>query len=1068
MKNTLAIHLLFLFALLANISSAQYIHTFAGNGTTGFSGDGGQASAAQISQPTSLVRDRAGNIYVGGDNRVRKITPAGIITTIAGTGVPGFSGDGGPATAARFRTISGLAMDTSGNIYVSDYLNYRVRKINTSGIISTFAGKDSTGFSGDGGAATDAKLSIPQGVAVDNRGNVYIADKANDRVRKVNPSGIISTFAGGGSIYSPSTLVPATAAYLQYPAGITIDNWGNLFVGSINAGVLYRITQSDSMVIYAGWPTSYSYHVGVAATATALRWAVGSAIDRWGNFYIVEDENSMVRVVDTAGIINLFAGTPSGYGFNGDSIAATAAELNYPACILIDDSDHMYVADQGNNRIRVITLNRPPSFDQGTIAHWTTYMGYPAASVSNVLRITDRDTGQDERWLVLRGPTHGRLSGFISGSGGYYVVARSNGASVGPPSVAYTPTSGFSGLDSFRVSVSDGMRNDTILVVVHVVTNHAPAFIFGASAGATICESSSLHLDSMLAVYDMDTGQGLVWSLIGTAAHGSVTGFSLNDTSRGSTVPAGSLVYNPATGYTGRDSFRVRVFDGLVADTIKIYVFINPLPRAGVISGASTVCIGASITWVSTVTGGTWRSASTTLATITPAAGIITGTAVGIDTLYYTVSNSCGIASAFRLISVRTVPDPPDTIAGVPFMCLTGITTFGETTTGGVWSSSTPSIASVYSGTGDVFGISPGTAIITYSVSNICGSSAAYRTITVVGAPYPGVISGTGSVCLGAGTLLSESVSGGRWFVDSPSIAVVDSISGRLSSASVGTVFVHYRVTGVCGSDTASFAVAIDPPPHAGVVTGPDSVCQGSAITLASSVAGTYWVSSDVPVATVGATNGIVVGTFPGYVTIFNIFRNSCGADTTSFPLFVKQLHPNPGTVNGSGALCVGDIHYLLIYGADYAGDWASSDPSVCTIETDGTLTAIAAGTCTVSYVLHNSCGGSAVATMPVIVYSTATCATSISSITEQLGEYAVYPNPNNGSFTLQYARMGASAITHYRILTLNGLVVQQGILAAAEDKASITLDKANPSGLYLLQIINDNVSKLIRVVVGE
>ncbi len=196
---------LFILCLLCSIiffgeAKGQVITTIAGNGTAGYSGDGGAATAAELAYPEGLALDGSGNIYIADNlnNRIRKLTPSGIISTIAGNGTAGYSGDGGPATAAELYQPTGLVVDWSGNIYIADLYNNRVRMVTPSGTISTIAGNGTAGYSGDGGDATAAELNWPSCVAVDGSGNVYIGDENNSCVRMVTPSGTISTFAGNG------------------------------------------------------------------------------------------------------------------------------------------------------------------------------------------------------------------------------------------------------------------------------------------------------------------------------------------------------------------------------------------------------------------------------------------------------------------------------------------------------------------------------------------------------------------------------------------------------------------------------------------------------------------------------------------------------------------------------------------------------------------------------------------------------------------------------------------------------------------------------------------------------
>ncbi|MFC2022364.1 clostripain-related cysteine peptidase [Chloroflexota bacterium] len=209
------------------------IITVAGNGTAAFGGDGGAATAASLNVPHGVVLDGAGNLYIAdrANHRIRKVDTSGIITTVAGTGAAGFSGDSGPATAASLNGPEGIAVDGTGNLFITDYENVRIRKVDAaSGVITTVAGDGTWGFGGDDGPATAASLNGPVGVALDGAGNLFIADFENHRIRKVDTSGIISTVAGNGIAGYTGDGGPATAASLNMPGGVAIDGVGNLFI----------------------------------------------------------------------------------------------------------------------------------------------------------------------------------------------------------------------------------------------------------------------------------------------------------------------------------------------------------------------------------------------------------------------------------------------------------------------------------------------------------------------------------------------------------------------------------------------------------------------------------------------------------------------------------------------------------------------------------------------------------------------------------------------------------------------------------------------------------------------
>jgi trimeric autotransporter adhesin len=286
------------------------------------------------------------------------------ITTYAGTGGIGYTGDNGPATAAQFNNpLGGTAMDASNNLYIADPNNWCVRKVNSAGVITTFAGAGATATAlGDGGPATAALIMTPSAVAVDAAGNVYIVDY-NQRIRKVTPAGIISTVAGNGTAGSSGDNGPATAAQINLatgialsPGGIALDKSGNIYISDYgNSKVRMISVTSGKITTFAGNGTAGSTGDGSPATAAELQNPSGIAFDASGNAYISDFGNSRVRVVmKSNGNIYPFAGTGTS-GFTGDGAAATAATLKTPTGLAFDGSGSLYVADAASNAVRRIS-----------------------------------------------------------------------------------------------------------------------------------------------------------------------------------------------------------------------------------------------------------------------------------------------------------------------------------------------------------------------------------------------------------------------------------------------------------------------------------------------------------------------------------------------------------------------------------------------------------------------------------------------------------------------------------------------------------------------------------------
>jgi len=339
---------------------AGIINTVAGDGTQDYSGDGGAATSAGLFWPAGVAVDTAGNIYIadGNNNRIRKVTAStGVISTVAGDGTAGYNGDGIEATIAELYDPSGVAVDTAGNIYISDLGNSRIRKVTVStGIISTVAGDGTGGYNGDGITATSAELGNPSGVAVDTAGNIYISDYSNNRIRKVTAStGIISTVAGNGTGGYSGDGGAATSAELYWPHGVAVDAVGNIYIADTSNNRIREVMASTGIISTVAGDGTASYNGdGIAATSAELHSPEGVAVDTAGNIYTADLFNYRVRkVTASTGIISTVAGDGTG-GYNGDGIAATSAELYWPIGAAVDTTGNIYIADQFNNRIRAV------------------------------------------------------------------------------------------------------------------------------------------------------------------------------------------------------------------------------------------------------------------------------------------------------------------------------------------------------------------------------------------------------------------------------------------------------------------------------------------------------------------------------------------------------------------------------------------------------------------------------------------------------------------------------------------------------------------------------------------
>jgi sugar lactone lactonase YvrE len=336
-----------------------------------------QATALPLLLPSATVFDAQGNLYFAetGNHVVRKLSSAGTISTVAGNGVQGFSGDGGPAVAAELDSPAGLALDAAGDLYIADSHNQRIREVSAAtGAITTIAGTGAAGFSGDGGAATAAQLDLPSALALDPAGNLYVADTANHRVRRIaSASGLIATVAGNGIEGFAGDGGAATTAQIDSPSGLALDAAGNLYLSDTHNGRVREVSAASGAIstvagvgVAPGGVQSFAGDGG-AATAAGLALPRGLTIDAAGNLYFADSANHRIRRISPSGIITTVAGQGT-ESFTGDNGSAAAASLDSPRSVAISPDGLLTLADSGNQRVRQLNAQPAPGPEIYTIA----------------------------------------------------------------------------------------------------------------------------------------------------------------------------------------------------------------------------------------------------------------------------------------------------------------------------------------------------------------------------------------------------------------------------------------------------------------------------------------------------------------------------------------------------------------------------------------------------------------------------------------------------------------------------------------------------------------------------
>ena len=527
-------------------ASTSIITTFAGTGAQGYSGDGGLATSVHLASPNDVAVDALGNLYIAdtANARIQRVDAmTGIITTVAGDGTVAYGGDGGAATAAQLHSPDGVAIDGLGNLYIADAGNARIRRVDAmTGVITTVVGTGTAGYGGDGGMAISAQIANPLGVALDAVGNLYIADFGNSRVRRVDVTGVITTVAGTGAFAYGGDGGAAISAQINEPSGVAVDGLGNLYIADTNNDRIRRVDVTAIITTVAGSGASGSGGDGGLATSATLFRPFGVTVDEHGNLYIADTDNSRLRRVDaTSNIITTVAGNGT-IGAGGDGGVAASAQLDDPSGVAVDGLGTIYIADTGNSRIRrvdattsVITTIAGSIDPEGMGPVGQGHLADPRAIIvtSALTVIAGGSSGTvQERCAAARSrswPGSVRPQPIAAGQ-----LARFRDATFGTVSgVAYDATAGIIYLTESSanriqaVTIVDPNDVDTWTIAPIANTAGTPGFADGAAATAMFREPTGLFLDTHQ-LYIADTGNhvirmidlasNLVTTVIGTPA----------------------------------------------------------------------------------------------------------------------------------------------------------------------------------------------------------------------------------------------------------------------------------------------------------------------------------------------------------------------------------------------------------------------------------------------------------------------------------------------------------------------------------------------------------------------
>lgn len=953
-------------------SCSGIISTIAGSGVLGFSGDGGPATAASMYYIHGLTVDSVGNVYFADwlNHRIRKVSTSGIITTVAGNGTSSYSGDGGPATAAGISQVTGLKFDNFGNLIICDQGNSRIRKVSTTGIITTIAGTGVNGYNGDNIAATAARVSSPKNIAIDKDNNIYIADYSNYRVRKITTEGIITTVAGNGSTTFSGDYGPATAAGV-YPYDVDVDDYGNIYVATYDHWRIRKIVPSGKIYTIAGGGSSLTHTEGGPATSAFINRALGVAVDKSGNVYCSSFGDHKVYRVSPLGTITTVAGTGTA-GYTGDGVAGNTSGINYPRDVAVDRAGNLYIADDYNQRIRRVRTSGAPEVT-GIVGPDTVCIGSTITLIDTTPGGTWISTDTTRATVSATGVVTGINSGNTiiryyksnsCGVGGQSVMLRVNG-----PAFAGNLYGTFSacvgGTTTLYSSIPGGRWSTAhpALISVDSVTGVATALAAGlpkiyytvnghCGAGTSVKEftvNATPATDSISGVNTLCLGDT-------TTYHISTSGGSwISSNTSVATINSAGRLTAVGSG-TATISYSITGSCGLSYITKTINVL--PATTAGTITGPTTICIsGSGYTLSSTISIGTWSSSNPSVVSIDSSGNLMPIT-VGTSIITYTRTGTCGTAATTTTINVLNSPST-DSISGPAAICIGDSVMFTSTTYSGSWSSSMPSVLSVNSG-GIVRANTFGTATISYTRTNTCGTSVVTLVVAAQNTVYPGGITGPINICLGDTSRLYNLTSGGIWSTDNASIATVNT-TGLVTAIGAGSTNINYSVTNACGTQVVSETIYVDTTLSTISLSGLNEVCVGSSLTISSSTTGGSWSSSNPSIATINSI-GEVTSFMSGSVIISYTKSNSCGTVIGTKSITINGA-PTGVSVSGTDSLCTYMGGYM--FGTPTGGTWYSNNPSIAVVESTGLVGGVASGNTIISYGVSNDCG-TTYATKPI------------------------------------------------------------------------------------------------------
>ena len=927
------------------------ITTVAGNGTAGSTGNGGAATSAELNGPQRAVVDNAGNIYIAdySGNEVQKVTAAsGNIGIVAGNGTGGYSGDGGAATSTEIHGPSGIGIDGSGNIYIADKKNYRIRKVTVAtGNISTVAGNGTSGYTGNEGAATSAELKNPSGnIAFDSAGNFYFSDGGNNVVREVNIStGIISTVAGNGTAGYSGDGGAATSAQLSSPGTIALDASNNIYIADFGNNVVRKVAVSTGYIsTIAGNGTAGYAGDGGAATSAELHSPGGVALDAAGNVYIGDAGNNRVRMLTVStGILTTVAGNGTA-GYSGDSGAAISAELSNNTDAELDSVGNLYIADFSNNRVRKVTVNQsslsyPTSTAYGAvdstddpltttvtnIGNSTLTIAVPSSGtnpsvasnfaldaattcpeLSTISSAATLASGSNCTYPVDFEPT---TVGSINGSvvltdnslgvtGTTQTISASGTAIQATPSITFTVSNQTYGVAPFAVSAT---------------SNSAGVITYSVVSGPATISGSTVTI----------TGVGTVVLQASQAANGNYTAGTQNASFTVSAA-APSITFNVSNQTYGVAPFAVSATSNS-AGAITYSVVSGPATISGstvTITGVGTVVLQASQAANGNYTAGTQNASFTVSAAAPTITFNVSNQTYGVAPFAVSAtSNSAGIITYSVVSGPATISGSTVTITGVGTVVLqasqgaNGNYTAGTQNASFTVSAAAPTIT--FSVANKTYGVAPFAVSATSNSAGVITYSVVSGPATISGSTV--TVTGIGTVVLQASQAANGNYTAGTQNASFTVSAAAPTINFNVSNQT-------YGVAPFAVSATSNSAGAIT----YSVVSGPATI-SGSTVTITG-------VGTVVLQASQAANGNYTAGTQNATFTV------SQATKTITFPQPTTPVNVNSTATLTATTSNSDPITYTVTSGT------ASISGSTITYTTAGTVTIQASSAATADY----------------------------------------------------------------------------------------------------------------------